>query len=51
MICYNVYVAVYSSINETMDPSQLVEDGYYATPKTASKVCTYVCNSTVHIVL
>lgn len=29
--------AVYSSINEAVDTSQLVEDGYYATPKATDK--------------
>lgn len=33
-----VCVAVYSSINETVDTSQLVEDGYYAAPKSMDKV-------------
>lgn len=34
--------AVYSSINETVDATKLVEDGYYASPKTADKVRTVV---------
>lgn len=33
-----ISLAVYSSINETLDPSQLVEDGYYAAPKSMDKV-------------
>lgn len=30
--------SVYSSINETVDAAQLLEDGYYAAPKAAGKV-------------
>ena len=29
---------MYSSINETVDTSQLVEDGYYSAPKSVDKV-------------
>jgi hypothetical protein len=38
-----VTLAVYSSINETVDSTQLVEDGYYAAPKSADKVGVCVC--------
>ena len=43
--------AVYSSINETVDASQLVEDGYYAAPKATDKVMIvllFTCKSVLY---